>query len=41
MLLSPKAAELTRSYFERRPWRENDEAHRRLKDQNRGPGTGA
>ena len=40
ILLSPKVAELTRSYFERRPWRENFEVQRRLKDQKRGPGTG-
>ncbi len=29
ILLSPKVAELTRSYFQRRPWIENAEAHRR------------
>ncbi|MGD8376195.1 MAG: sodium:alanine symporter family protein [Acidobacteriota bacterium] len=33
LLLSPKLAELTRSYFERRPWIENAAAHRRWKDQ--------
>jgi alanine or glycine:cation symporter, AGCS family len=29
ILLAPKVVELTRSYFERRPWVENAEAHRR------------
>jgi alanine or glycine:cation symporter, AGCS family len=29
ILLSPKVVELTKSYFERRPWVENAEAHRR------------
>lgn len=29
LLLSPKVAELTRSYFQRKPWIENREAHRR------------
>ena len=28
VLLSGKVAELTRSYFERRPWVQNAEAHR-------------
>ncbi len=31
VLLSPKVAELTKSYFERKPWIENAEVHRRLK----------
>jgi alanine or glycine:cation symporter, AGCS family len=35
LLLSPKVAELTRSYFERRPWLENREVHRRLKESSR------
>jgi AGCS family alanine or glycine:cation symporter len=30
LLLSPKVVELTRSYFEREPWRENLEVHRRV-----------
>jgi AGCS family alanine or glycine:cation symporter len=30
VLLSPKVKELTRSYFERQPWLENYEVHRRL-----------
>jgi AGCS family alanine or glycine:cation symporter len=29
LLLSPKVVELTKSYFERKPWVENAEAHRR------------
>lgn len=29
ILLSPEVKEMTRSYFERQPWRENYEAHRR------------
>jgi AGCS family alanine or glycine:cation symporter len=29
ILLSPEVKEMTRSYFEREPWRENYEAHRR------------
>ena len=36
ILLSPKLAELTRSYFERKPWIENAEAHRRAKLEKRG-----
>jgi AGCS family alanine or glycine:cation symporter len=28
--LSPKVVELTKSYFERRPWLENEEVHRRM-----------
>lgn len=31
LLLSPKVAELTRSYFQRRPWVENREVHRRAR----------
>ncbi|MFQ5703539.1 MAG: alanine/glycine:cation symporter family protein [Gemmatimonadales bacterium] len=31
VLLSPKVAEMSRSYFERKPWFENAEVHRRLK----------
>jgi alanine or glycine:cation symporter, AGCS family len=31
LLLSPKVAELTKSYFERKPWVENAEAHKRAK----------
>ena len=30
LLLSPKVAELTRSYFRRQPWLENREVHRRV-----------
>jgi alanine or glycine:cation symporter, AGCS family len=30
LLLSPKVVELTRSYFERRPWIENAEVRRRM-----------
>ncbi len=30
LLLSPKVAELTTSYFQRRPWLENREVHRRI-----------
>ena len=33
LLLSPKIAELTRSYFRRRPWIEEAEVHRRLKEE--------
>ena len=32
ILLSPKVVELTKSYFTRRPWLENREVHRRLKE---------
>jgi AGCS family alanine or glycine:cation symporter len=32
ILLSPKVVELTKSYFARRPWLENREVHRRLKE---------
>jgi len=35
ILLSGKVVQLTRSYFERRPWVENREVHRRLKEQSR------
>jgi AGCS family alanine or glycine:cation symporter len=35
ILLSPKVVELTRSYFQRRPWVENREVHRRLKEERR------
>ncbi len=30
LLLSPKVAELTKSYFERQPWRENAEVHKQV-----------
>jgi AGCS family alanine or glycine:cation symporter len=36
ILLSPKVYQLTKSYFERKPWIENREAHLRYKQQ-RGP----
>jgi AGCS family alanine or glycine:cation symporter len=35
ILLSGKVKQLTQSYFERRPWIENREAHRRWKEQQR------
>ncbi|KPK81118.1 MAG: amino acid transporter [Gemmatimonas sp. SM23_52] len=35
ILLSGKVAELTKSYFQRRPWIENYEVHRRLREQRR------
>ncbi len=35
VLLSGKVKQLTDSYFERQPWRENYEVHRRLKDAKR------
>ncbi|MDX1429635.1 MAG: sodium:alanine symporter family protein, partial [Rhodothermales bacterium] len=35
VLLSGKVRELTNSYFERRPWVENAEVHRRLKEKGR------
>ncbi len=35
VLLSGKVRDLTRSYFERRPWVENAEVHRRLKEERR------
>jgi len=38
LLLSPKVWELTKSYFERKPWIENRDVHRKLKAQERfGP----
>jgi alanine or glycine:cation symporter, AGCS family len=36
LLLSPKVRELTDSYFERKPWIENAEVHRRLKEERKG-----
>jgi AGCS family alanine or glycine:cation symporter len=35
LLLSGKVVQLSRSYFERQPWVENREVHRRLKEQKR------
>ena len=35
LLLSPVVAKLTKSYFERKPWRENEEAHKRAKAEGR------
>ena len=35
IMLSPQVAEMTRSYFERKPWRENAEAHRRYVEEKR------
>jgi AGCS family alanine or glycine:cation symporter len=35
LLLSPKVAELTKSYFQRRPWLENREVHRRVTAEHR------
>ena len=35
IILSGKVREITRSYFERRPWIENAEVHRRLKEEKR------
>ena len=35
VLLSPVIARLTKSYFERKPWRENAEAHKRAKAEGR------
>ncbi len=35
LLLTPKVVELSKSYFERRPWVENREVHRRLKAERR------
>jgi AGCS family alanine or glycine:cation symporter len=32
LILSPKVVALTRSYFERRPWLENEAVHRQLKE---------
>ncbi len=36
LLLSPKVLELTRSYFQRKPWLENAEVHRRLVAERKG-----
>ncbi|MGH7359700.1 MAG: alanine:cation symporter family protein, partial [Candidatus Rokuibacteriota bacterium] len=36
ILLSPEVKEMTRSYFERQPWRENYEVHRRVLESKRG-----
>jgi AGCS family alanine or glycine:cation symporter len=36
LILSPKVVELTKSYFERRPWEENAEVHRRLVEEKKG-----
>ncbi len=35
ILLSPQVAQMTKSYFTRKPWIENREAHRRFKEQRR------
>ena len=35
VLLSGKVRDLTRSYFERKPWLENAEVHKRLKEERR------
>jgi AGCS family alanine or glycine:cation symporter len=35
LLLSPKVAELTKSYFQRKPWLENREVHLRSKESSR------
>ncbi len=35
IILSPKVAEMSKSYFERKPWIENAELHRRLKEEHR------
>ena len=32
LILSPKVAQLTRSYFERKPWLDNEAVHRQLKE---------
>jgi AGCS family alanine or glycine:cation symporter len=37
LLLSPKVVELTKSYFERKPWLENAEVHRRIAEEKRKP----
>ncbi|MDX1660425.1 MAG: alanine:cation symporter family protein, partial [Gemmatimonadota bacterium] len=37
-LLSPKVKELTKSYFEREPWHENVEAHKRWEERQRNEG---
>ncbi len=36
IMLTPQVVEETRSYFERQPWLENAEVHRRIKDQKKG-----
>jgi AGCS family alanine or glycine:cation symporter len=36
IMLTPKVVEETRSYFERQPWLENAEVHKRVKSQKRG-----
>jgi len=35
LILSPKIVELTRSYFDRRPWEENALVHQRIKEEGR------
>ncbi len=40
LLLSPKVAELTKSYFQRKPWIENREVHRRFKEETRSAKSG-
>ncbi|HUG42362.1 MAG TPA: sodium:alanine symporter family protein [Longimicrobiales bacterium] len=35
IILSPQVSEMTRSYFERKPWRSNEEAHRRYVEDRR------
>jgi AGCS family alanine or glycine:cation symporter len=40
LLLSPRVVEMTKSYFERKPWIENREVHRRLKAERRRRGLG-
>ena len=35
LLLSGKISELTNSYFERKPWLENYEVHKRLREERR------
>ncbi len=35
LFLAPQVVEMTRSYFERKPWVENEEAHRRWKKEHR------
>ena len=41
ILLSPKVIELTKSYFERQPWIENREVHRRMVEERKRRRTGA
>ncbi len=38
LFLSPKVVEATKSYFERKPWIENAEAHRRWKEERKSRG---